>query len=53
MPYYHQAFFNRGLSYESLGETVQAELDYREALRIKPDYTAAALALERVLDSDS
>lgn len=53
LPYYHQAFFNRGLSYESLGETVQAELDYREALRIKPDYTAAALALERVLDSDS
>ena len=51
LPYYHQAFFNRGLSYESLGETVQAELDYREALRIKPDYTAAALALERVLDS--
>lgn len=50
LPYYHQAFFNRGLSYESLNELDEAELDYREALRIKPDYTAAALALERVLD---
>ncbi len=49
LPYYHQAFFNRGLAYESLGEAEQAELDYREALRFKPDYTAAAIALERVL----
>mgnify|MGYP001991599157 CR=1 FL=1 len=50
LPYYHQAFFNRGLAYESLGEADQAELDYREALRFKPDYTAAAMALERVLN---
>lgn len=50
LPYYHQAFFNRGLAYESLGEAAQAELDYREALRYKPDYTAAALALDRVLN---
>ena len=50
LPYYHQAFFNRGLAYESLGEVEQAELDYREALRFKPDYTAAAIALERVLN---
>jgi tetratricopeptide (TPR) repeat protein len=49
LPYYHQAFFNRGLAYESLDDAVQAELDYREALRLKPDYTAAALALQRVL----
>ena len=50
LPYYHQAFFNRGLALESLNEPGQAELDYREALRIRPDYTAAAIALERVLD---
>ena len=24
LPYYHQAFFNRGLAYESLGEAEQA-----------------------------
>ena len=51
LPYYHQAFYNRGLSYESLDNIRQAELDYREALRIKPDYTDAALALQRLLDS--
>ena len=50
LPYYHQAFFNRGLANESLGRDADAELDYREALSIKPDYTAAALALERVLE---
>lgn len=49
LPYYHQAFFNRGLALESLGRSDEAELDYREALDIKPDYTPAALALERVL----
>ena len=51
LPHYHQAFFNRGLCHESLDELDQAELDYREALEIKPDYTAAALALGRVLRS--
>ena len=50
LPYYHQAFFNRGLALESLNQPDQAELDYREALRIRPDYTAAAIALERVLE---
>ena len=50
LPYYHQAFFNRGLALESLNQLDQAEMDYREALRIKPDYTAAALALDRVLN---
>lgn len=50
LPYYHQAFFNRGLALESLSQIDQAELDYGEALRIRPDYTAAAIALERVLE---
>ena len=51
LPYYHQAFFNRGLALESLGETRAALADYSEALRIKPDYTAAALAKERALNA--
>jgi Tfp pilus assembly protein PilF len=50
LPYYHQAFYNRGLAYESLDDLTQAELDYREALRYQPDFTSAALALQRVLD---
>lgn len=49
LPQYHQAYYNRGLSYESLGKKSQAEQDYRAALAIKPDYTEAALALNRLL----
>lgn len=51
LPYYHQAFFNRGLALESMGETEAALSDYSEALRLKPDYTSAALAKERALKS--
>ncbi len=49
LPYYHQAFFNRGLSRESLGMVAEAESDYKQALALKPDFTPAAMALERVL----
>ncbi|HBP45895.1 MAG TPA: hypothetical protein DD635_08310 [Flavobacteriales bacterium] len=49
LPYYHQAFFNRGLARESLGDRTGAIADYSEALRIKPDYTVAALAKDRAL----
>lgn len=51
LPYYHQAFFNRGLARESMGDLSGAISDYSEALRIKPDYTVAALAKERALTS--
>ena len=50
LPYYHQAWFNRGLALESLGRTQDALRDYNEALRIKPDYTAAARAKGRLVD---
>ena len=49
LPYYHQAFLNRGLARESQGNITGALADYGEALRIKPDYTVAALAKERAL----
>ncbi len=51
LPYYHQAFYNRGLALESMGQADAALADYSEALRFKPDYTAAALAKERVLET--
>lgn len=51
LPYYHQAFFNRGLARESMSDLSGAISDYSEALRIKPDYTVAALAKERALTS--
>ena len=48
-PKYYQAFYNRGLAYESLEKRKQAEGDYRTALNIKPDYNEAALSLDRIL----
>jgi tetratricopeptide (TPR) repeat protein len=51
LPHYRQAFFNRGLAYESLGDTDLALADYDEALRLHPGFTAAALAKNRVLEN--
>ncbi len=49
LPNYQQAYFNRGLARESLDRLEEALADYNEALRLKPDYTEAALAKGRVL----
>lgn len=51
LPYYHQAFFNRGLARESQDKYTEALEDYNEALRIKPDYTPAAVSKSRVMKS--
>ena len=51
LPYYHQAFYYRGLARESQDNLSEALDDYNEALRLKPDYTDAAIAKGRVLDS--
>lgn len=48
-PGYYQAYYNRGLCYESMGLKASAEADYRAALKISPTYTEAALGLERIL----
>lgn len=48
-PKYFQAYYNRGLCYESMDRIKEAESDYRMALNINPQYTPAAIALERVL----
>ena len=48
-PEYYQAFYNRGLCNESLGNREQAESDYRQALALKPTFDEAAIALNRVL----
>ena len=35
-PGYYQAYYNRGLCYESMGLKASAEADYRAALKISP-----------------
>jgi tetratricopeptide (TPR) repeat protein len=46
---YFEAYYNRGLCHEFLGNYRQAELDFRKALEINPDYDYAALSIGRVL----
>ncbi len=48
-PGYIDAYYNRGLSYEQLDMISEAEKDLGLALKLSPEYTNAALALERVL----
>ncbi|MEQ9064260.1 MAG: tetratricopeptide repeat protein [Vicingaceae bacterium] len=47
-PDYYQAYYNRGYCYELLGDVKRAEIDYRNALKIKPDYSLAAEGMSRV-----
>jgi len=47
-PFYHQAYYNRGLCFEKLGDFKNAELDFRKTLSIASDYDLAALSLERI-----
>lgn len=49
-PTYLEAYYNRGLCYEQKDQYKLAEEDLRQALKLNPQYTEAALALERVLN---
>ncbi len=51
-PGYFQAYYNRGLCYESLDKGKEAEADYRQALALNPRYDDAAKALDRLLRSE-
>ncbi len=51
LPYYHHAFFNRGLCRESMDNLDGALEDYNEALRLEPTFEGAARAKGRVLES--
>ncbi len=48
-PKYLDAYFNRALCYEQRDELKKAEKDLRYALELNPQYTNAAVALERIL----
>jgi tetratricopeptide (TPR) repeat protein len=47
-PKYYQAYYNRGYCFELMGDIANAEKDYKYTLFLNPDYTNAALGLERV-----
>lgn len=49
-PAYVDAYYNRALCYEELKKNKEAETDLRKALQLNPQYTNAAIALERVLN---
>jgi len=49
-PMYTDAFFNRGYSYELLGDYDHARKDYQKALELFPNYDRSILGLNR-LDS--
>lgn len=49
LPNYTQAYYNRGLCFESLGNKPEALKNYNTALTIDPTFTQAALAKGRVL----
>ena len=46
------AYYVRGLTYEKLGNTTQAILDFQSALQLVPDYEPAKHARERVAQGE-
>ena len=47
---FYQAFYNRGYSYEIQGKYKLAETDYRQALKIMPNYDLAVKGLNEVIN---
>ncbi len=45
---YMEAYYNRALSYERLGDVLNAQQDYKAALLLKPNYERAIDGLNRV-----
>lgn len=51
LPYYHQAYYNKGLALESMGRNREALDAYNSALSLNPAYGPAAIAKGRVLEA--
>ncbi len=47
-PGYAEAYFNRGLCYEAMGDVAAAKSDYEKAMQLRPGYELAAKGLARV-----
>ncbi len=48
-PKYIDAYYNRGLCYEEQDKNGKAATDFRHVLKLNPQHTQAAIALERVI----
>jgi len=51
-PTYVEAYFNRGLSYEGLGDVINARKDYEKALELRGNYEKAIQSLNRLDKGD-
>jgi tetratricopeptide (TPR) repeat protein len=49
-PKNYEAFYMRGLCYERLKDKANAEKDFRQALKLYPQFDNAAIALGRIID---
>jgi tetratricopeptide (TPR) repeat protein len=47
-PAYPEAWYNRGICYEAVGNLEAAANDFREALKLRPAYPPAEEGLKRV-----
>ncbi|MBK9636705.1 MAG: tetratricopeptide repeat protein [Bacteroidetes bacterium] len=47
-PNWPEAYFNRGLTFETMGNVAAAQADYEKALKLNPNYKNAEVALARV-----
>ncbi len=49
-PINHRALYGRAYAYERLGDIINAEKDYKEALSYNPQHEASKIGLKRILD---
>jgi len=47
-PQYVEAYYNRGVALEELGNKTSAEKDYRQALKIVPTYKLAVEKMKKM-----
>ena len=45
---FYEAYYARGICFETLGNIAQAEVDYKRAIEINPDYKYAKDALQNL-----
>ena len=49
---FYEAYYARGICFETLGNIAQAEVDYKRSIEINPDYKFAIDALENLRNNN-